>query len=100
MSLTWAIVLWLLIGVSAGWLGSMVMGSSLRQGTLFDAGAGVQGAFVGGLTVQHFFASRLGDDTLVVSIAAAIGVACVALLLWRLLVKGNNRSAAVLDSRR
>ncbi|PZR06028.1 MAG: hypothetical protein DI536_30855 [Archangium gephyra] len=85
MNLTFAIMLWLVIGASAGWLGSMVMGSSLRQGTLFDAGAGVLGAFIGGMTVHYFFSARLGDDTLVVSIAGAIAVACVALLLWRLL---------------
>lgn len=85
MNLTFAILLWLVIGASAGWLGTMVMGSNLRQGTLFDACAGVLGAFVGGMSVQYFFSARLGDDTLVVSLAAAIAVACVALLLWRLI---------------
>ena len=42
------ILSWLLIGLIAGWLASLVMGTNSRQGMITDIVLGVLGAVVGG----------------------------------------------------
>lgn len=83
MTLLHLIVLWLLIGVAAGWLGSLLMGTGSQQGTFLDTGAGILGALLAGGFVHRYFSVSLGEDTLVVSIGAAVVCASVSLLLWR-----------------
>lgn len=42
------VILWIIFGAIAGWLASMLMGTSSRQGPIFDIVMGIIGAVVGG----------------------------------------------------
>ncbi len=48
------ILLWLLLGLIAGWLASVIMGSNSQQGMLMDIILGVVGAFAGGIMMNIF----------------------------------------------
>ena len=50
-----SLIVWLLLGLIAGWLASIIMGTNSSQGPVTDIILGVLGAFVGG-----FIASMLG----------------------------------------
>jgi uncharacterized membrane protein YeaQ/YmgE (transglycosylase-associated protein family) len=43
---------WLIFGALAGWVASLIMGTSQRQGCLMNIIVGVAGAFVGGFIMQ------------------------------------------------
>ena len=43
-----AILSWLIVGLIAGWLASVVMGTNAQQGVLMDIALGIVGALVGG----------------------------------------------------
>jgi uncharacterized membrane protein YeaQ/YmgE (transglycosylase-associated protein family) len=43
---------WIIFGALAGWVASMLMGTSGRQGCLMNVLVGVVGAFIGGLLVE------------------------------------------------
>ena len=43
---------WIIFGALAGWVASMLMGTSGRQGCLMNVVVGVVGAFIGGLLVE------------------------------------------------
>jgi uncharacterized membrane protein YeaQ/YmgE (transglycosylase-associated protein family) len=45
---------WIIFGALAGWVASMLMGTSDRQGCLMNIIVGVIGAFIGGLLVEAF----------------------------------------------
>lgn len=49
-----SILLWLLLGLVAGWLASIIMGTNSQQGMLMDIILGVVGAFAGGLLMNMF----------------------------------------------
>jgi uncharacterized membrane protein YeaQ/YmgE (transglycosylase-associated protein family) len=44
-----SIIGWLIIGGIAGWLASLIMGTSDRQGCITNIVLGIVGAFVGGI---------------------------------------------------
>ena len=43
---------WIIFGALAGWVASMLMGTSGRQGCLMNVIVGIIGAFVGGVLVE------------------------------------------------
>lgn len=45
---------WLIVGAIAGWLASIVMKTSGRQGLLMDIIVGIVGAFIGGFLFNQF----------------------------------------------
>ncbi len=46
------LISWIVFGALAGWVASMLMGNSSRQGCLMNIIVGVLGAFLGGLLVE------------------------------------------------
>ena len=68
------ILSWLLIGLIAGWLASLVMGTNSRQGMITDIVLGVLGAVVGGyvFSVLGLFGTGLLYTILVATIGAVI----------------------------
>jgi uncharacterized membrane protein YeaQ/YmgE (transglycosylase-associated protein family) len=48
------LLLWLGLGLVAGWLASIVMGTNANQGPIMDIVLGVVGAFVGGFVFNLF----------------------------------------------
>jgi uncharacterized membrane protein YeaQ/YmgE (transglycosylase-associated protein family) len=46
------LISWIVFGALAGWVASMLMGNSSRQGCLMNIIVGVLGAFLGGLLIE------------------------------------------------
>ena len=46
------IIAWLIFGALAGWVASLIAGTSERQGCLLNIVVGIVGAFIGGLVMS------------------------------------------------
>lgn len=71
------ILLWLILGLLAGWIASMIMGTNSQQGMLMDIVLGVVGAFVGGFLMNLFGApgvTGFNMYSIVVSILGAVAL--------------------------
>jgi uncharacterized membrane protein YeaQ/YmgE (transglycosylase-associated protein family) len=51
---------WLIVGLIAGWLASMVMKTNAQQGMVGDIIVGIIGAFIGGAVLSFF---NIGNAT-------------------------------------
>lgn len=80
-----SLVAWLVVGLIAGWLASMIV-NRRGEGMLLDILLGVVGAFVGGI-VFHFFGHAGVNGINVHSIIVATVGAIVFLLLYHLLFR-------------
>lgn len=73
------ILLWLLLGLVAGWLASVIMGSNSQQGMLMDIVLGIVGAFVGGFMMNLFGATGVDGFNLYSLFVATLGAIA---LIW------------------
>jgi uncharacterized membrane protein YeaQ/YmgE (transglycosylase-associated protein family) len=48
----WTIVSWIVLGALAGWIASIITGSSERVSGVMNIVVGIIGAFIGGLLLQ------------------------------------------------
>lgn len=78
------ILLWLLLGLVAGWLASVIMKTNSQQGMVMDIVMGIIGAFVGGFVVSLFGAPGVTGFNLYSILVATLG-AVVAIWLGRAL---------------
>jgi uncharacterized membrane protein YeaQ/YmgE (transglycosylase-associated protein family) len=69
-------IAWLVVGLVAGWLGSMVV-NRRGDGLIIDILLGVVGAFVGGFLFQHFGHSGVTGINLYSIFVAAVGAVIV-----------------------
>jgi len=83
MNPSYGIILWLIIGAVAGWLGSKVMGTDARQGLLANIVVGVIGAVLGGYLSGLLFNDNRGNNGLFISTAIAFVGACLVIFLWK-----------------
>ena len=60
MNPSYGIILWIVIGAIAGWLGSIIMGTNARQGALMNIVVGVLGASLGGFLTRVLFGDNPG----------------------------------------
>ena len=80
---------WLIVGASAGWLASKLMGTSRQQGLLLDIVVGITGALIGGFLFSQFSpADTIGIELL--SIVVAFTGAVVLLDVIRLVSGRQN----------
>lgn len=86
-----SIILWLVLGALAGWIGSKVVNGT-GLGLLGDIIVGIVGAFIGGFIVQLFGGSPATGFNLWSLIVAVIG-AIILLLIVRLFTGGTRRVA-------
>ena len=80
-----SLLAWLVVGLVAGWLASMII-NRRGEGMLLDILLGVVGAFVGGI-VFHFFGHAGVNGINVHSIIVATVGAVVFLLLYHALIR-------------
>jgi uncharacterized membrane protein YeaQ/YmgE (transglycosylase-associated protein family) len=73
------IFLWIILGLIAGWLASIVMKTNSSQGMLMDIVLGVIGAFVGGFIVSLFGTAGVTGFNLWSVLVATLGAV---LLIW------------------
>jgi uncharacterized membrane protein YeaQ/YmgE (transglycosylase-associated protein family) len=82
-------VVWLVVGLLAGWLASMVVGSG--RGVLGNIVVGIIGAFIGGVLFREMH-WRIPLGGIAGTIAVAFIGAVLLLLVLRLLRSGFSRS--------
>ncbi len=73
------ILLWLLLGLIAGWLASVIMRTNSQQGMFTDIILGVIGAFVGGFLMNFFGQSGVTGFNIYSLIVATLGAVA---LIW------------------
>jgi uncharacterized membrane protein YeaQ/YmgE (transglycosylase-associated protein family) len=81
-----SIIAWLVLGLLAGWIGSMIVNRGRGEGLLLDIVLGVVGAFVGGFLFNLFGASGVSGLNLYSMLVAVVG-AVVVLVLYHALVR-------------
>jgi uncharacterized membrane protein YeaQ/YmgE (transglycosylase-associated protein family) len=81
-----SILAWLVLGLIAGWIGSMIVNRGRGDGLVLDIVLGVVGAFVGGFLFNMFGSSGVTGLNLYSMLVAVIG-AVVVLALYHLLVR-------------
>ncbi len=81
MNPSYGIILWIVIGALAGWVGSMIMGTNGRQGGLMNIIVGVIGAVLGGFLTRTFFGDYSGNNGLFASFGVALIGSCVLLAI-------------------
>lgn len=73
------LLLWIVLGLIAGWISSLVMETNTEQGPLMDILVGVLGAVIGGFIFNLFGASAATGFNLYSLIVATVGAVA---LLW------------------
>ena len=83
MNPAFGIIMWVIIGALAGWIGSKIMGTDNRQGGLANIVVGVIGAVVGGFIASGIFGDSRTNNGLIASFLVALLGACVVIALWK-----------------
>lgn len=91
MNPSYGIVLWIIIGALAGWIGSKMMGTDAKQGGLANVIVGIVGALVGGFVTRVLFGDNAGNNGLIVSFLVALVGACIVIFLWKM-VTGRRKA--------
>ena len=71
MNPAYGIVMWVIVGALAGWIGSKVMGTDAQQGGLANVIIGVIGAVIGGFVTRAFFGDSASNNGFVASLLVA-----------------------------
>lgn len=71
MNPSYGIVMWVIIGALAGWIGSKIMGTDAQQGGLANVIIGVIGAVIGGFVTRALFGDSAANNGFVASMLIA-----------------------------
>lgn len=85
MNPSYGILLWIIIGALAGWIGSKIMGTDARQGALANIVIGIIGAVVGGFISRYFFGNDASTNSLLGSFLIALMGSCVVIFAFKIL---------------
>lgn len=89
MNPSYGIILWIVIGALAGWIGSKIMGTDERQGSVANIIIGVLGAVVGGFLTRALFGDNPGNNGFIASVAVALVGACVVIFFWKMITRAR-----------
>jgi uncharacterized membrane protein YeaQ/YmgE (transglycosylase-associated protein family) len=81
----YGIILWIVIGALAGWIGSKIMGTDAKQGGLANIIIGVVGALVGGFVTRAAMGDNAGNNGFIASFVVALLGACIVIAIWKAL---------------
>jgi uncharacterized membrane protein YeaQ/YmgE (transglycosylase-associated protein family) len=84
MNPAYGIIMWIIVGALAGWIGSKIMGTDARQGGLANIVIGVIGAVVGGFVARNLFGDSPGNNGFIASFFVALVGACLVIWIWGL----------------
>lgn len=90
MNPSYGIIMWIIIGALAGWIGSKVMGTDAKQGGLANIVIGVIGAVVGGFIARAAFGDSSGNNGMITSFLVALAGACIVIFLWTRVFRGRR----------
>jgi uncharacterized membrane protein YeaQ/YmgE (transglycosylase-associated protein family) len=91
MNPAYGIIMWLVIGALAGWIGSKVMGTDARQGALANIVVGILGAFVGGFVTRLLFGDNPGNNGFIASLLVSLLGAIVVIWAYKKLSYSRRR---------
>ena len=81
------IIVWIIFGGVAGWVGSMIMGTDGQQGIILNIVVGIIGASLGGYIMNFFGSGGVSGFNLYSFMVAVIGA--VVLLAILRLIRGS-----------
>jgi uncharacterized membrane protein YeaQ/YmgE (transglycosylase-associated protein family) len=90
MNPSYGIIMWIIVGALAGWIGSKIMGTDARQGGLANIIVGVIGAVVGGFLTSALFGDLKGNNGFIASFFVSLLGACIVIGIWKA-VAGRRR---------
>lgn len=83
MNPSYGIIMWIIIGALAGWIGSKVMGTDGRQGGLANIVVGIIGAVVGGFISSSVFGDARSNNGMIASFFVALLGSCLVIFVWK-----------------
>ena len=83
MNPAYGIIMWIVIGALAGWIGSKIMGTDAKQGGLANIIIGIIGAVVGGFITRAVMGDNAGNNGLIASFVVALVGACIVIAIWK-----------------
>ena len=86
MNPAYGIIMWLIVGALAGWIGSKLMGTDAQQGGLANIIVGVIGAVVGGFVARAFFGDNPNNNGFFASLLVAVLGSVILLAVYKLIV--------------
>lgn len=92
MNPAYGIIMWIVVGALAGWIGSKIMGTDARQGGLANIIIGVVGAVIGGFITRTLFGDSAANNGFIASFFVALLGACLLIAVWKA-VSGRKRLA-------
>ncbi len=72
MNPSYGVIMWLIIGALAGWIGSKVMGTDKQMGGFANILVGVVGALIGGFVARALFADNASNNGAIASFFVAL----------------------------
>jgi uncharacterized membrane protein YeaQ/YmgE (transglycosylase-associated protein family) len=72
MNPAYGIIMWIVIGALAGWIGSKVMGTDAKQGGMANIIIGIVGAVIGGFLARAFFGDSASNNGFIASFFVAL----------------------------
>lgn len=81
MNPAYGIIMWIVIGALAGWIGSKIMGTDARQGGLANIIFGIIGAVIGGFVTRVAFGDNPGNNGFIASFLVALVGACLVIFV-------------------
>jgi uncharacterized membrane protein YeaQ/YmgE (transglycosylase-associated protein family) len=90
MNPSYGIIMWIIVGALAGWIGSKIMGTDARQGGFLNIVMGVIGAVIGGFLTGTLFGDQKGNNGFIASFFVALVGACIVIGIWKA-VSGRRR---------
>lgn len=90
MNPAYGIIMWIIVGALAGWIGSKIMGTDGKMGPVANIIVGIIGAVIGGFLTSALFGDNHGNNGLFASFGVALLGACVLLAILKA-VSGKRR---------
>jgi uncharacterized membrane protein YeaQ/YmgE (transglycosylase-associated protein family) len=87
MNPAYGIIMWIVIGALAGWIGSKIMGTDARQGGLANIVVGVIGAILGGFVTRALFGDSPGNNGFIASFFVALLGAVIVIAAYKALFR-------------
>ena len=89
MNPSYGIIMWIIVGALAGWIGSKIMGTDGRQGGLANIIIGIVGAVIGGFVARAAFGDSSSNNGLIASFFVALLGACIVIFGYKALTRGR-----------
>jgi uncharacterized membrane protein YeaQ/YmgE (transglycosylase-associated protein family) len=90
MNPAYGIIMWIIIGALAGWIGSKIMGTDARQGGVANVIVGIVGAVIGGFLTRAVFRDNPGNNGFIASFFVALVGACLVIFVWKRLARRRS----------